>query len=59
MALGLMNPLHARQAPGNGACRIAGHVKSGTTPLPGVAIAVKTADARFASPCIFWPLASL
>ena len=45
MALALMNPLDARQAPGTGACRISGHARSGTTPLPGVAIAIKTADA--------------
>ena len=44
MALALMNPLDARQAPGRGACRISGHAMSGTTPLPGVAIAVKTAN---------------
>src|SRR3954466_11981555 len=45
LALALMNPLDARQAPGNGACRITGHAKSGATPLPGVAIAFKSGDA--------------
>jgi len=45
MAIALMNPLAARQAPGAGACRIAGRASSGTTPLPGVAIAVKSGDA--------------
>ena len=42
--LALMNPLAARQAPGTGGCRISGRATSGATPLPGVAIAVKTGD---------------
>src|SRR5436190_19837710 len=43
LALALMNPIDAQQAPG--ACRVTGKATSGTTPLPGVAIAVKSGDA--------------
>ena len=40
-AFALMNPVDARQASPAGTCRITGHVKSGTMPLPGVSITVK------------------
>src|SRR5262245_16748021 len=43
-ALALMAPLDARQAAA-GACRISGKATSGSTPLPGVALTIKTADA--------------
>jgi hypothetical protein len=43
LALAVMNPLDAQQAPA-GVCRITGRATSGTTPLPGVAIAVKSGD---------------
>src|SRR6188768_2820290 len=43
LALALMNPIDAQQAPGT--CRVTGKATSGTTPLPGVAIAVKSGDA--------------
>jgi hypothetical protein len=44
LAIALMSPLGAQQAPAAGVCRITGRVTSGTTALPGVAIAVKTGD---------------
>src|SRR3954470_4749434 len=44
MALVLMNPLDARQAPGNGTCRVTGHARSGPTALPGVAIALMAGE---------------
>lgn len=40
-ALALMHPVDAQQAPAAGTCHITGHVKSGTTPLPGVSITLK------------------
>jgi trimeric autotransporter adhesin len=40
-AVALMAPLDARQAP-TGACRITGHATSGSTPLPGVALTIKS-----------------
>jgi hypothetical protein len=43
-AVALMAPLDARQAPAAGACRITGHATSGTTPLPGVAITIKSGE---------------
>src|SRR5437588_2234350 len=43
LAFAFMNPLGAQQAPA-GVCRLTGRVTSGTTPLPGVAIAVKAGD---------------
>jgi len=44
LAFALLIPLGAQQAPA-GVCRVTGRATSGTTPLPGVAIAVKTGDA--------------
>ncbi|HJY35319.1 MAG TPA: carboxypeptidase regulatory-like domain-containing protein, partial [Vicinamibacterales bacterium] len=44
LALSFFAPLGARQAAGAGPCRITGHATSGTTPLPGVSIAVKTGE---------------
>src|SRR4026209_978679 len=44
LALTLMNPLDAQQTPA-GVCRVTGRATSGTIPLPGVAIAVKSGDA--------------
>src|SRR3954463_93740 len=44
-AIALMAPLDAQQTPAAGACRISGHATSGSTPLPGVAIAIKSGDA--------------
>lgn len=44
LAFALMNPLAAQQGPA-GSCRITGHVTSGGTPLPGVAITVKAGTA--------------
>src|SRR5262245_9273443 len=41
----LMAPLDARQAAGTGACRISGRASSGTTPLPGVSVTIRIADA--------------
>jgi trimeric autotransporter adhesin len=43
LVLALLNPLDAQQAPA-GVCRVTGRVTSGTTPLPGVAIAVKSGE---------------
>ena len=43
-AAALMAPLYARQAPA-GACRITGHATSGSTPLPGVALTIKSGTA--------------
>ncbi len=40
-AAALMAPLDARQQP-TGTCRITGHATSGGTPLPGVALAIKS-----------------
>src|SRR5215510_8792654 len=42
-AIAFMAPLDARQ--GAAACRITGRATSGTTPLPGVAITIRTANA--------------
>jgi len=47
LAVALMNPLDARQSPG--ACRVSGRATSGTTPLPGVSITIKTADSSHAT----------
>jgi trimeric autotransporter adhesin len=47
LALALMNPLDARQAPG--VCRISGRATSGATALPGVAITVKAGEASHAT----------
>jgi trimeric autotransporter adhesin len=44
LAFAFMNPLGAQQPP-PGVCRVTGRVTAGTTPLPGVAIAVKAGDA--------------
>ena len=44
LLVALMRPLDARQAAGAGACRVSGHATSSQTPLPGVAIAVKSTD---------------
>src|SRR6185369_10206671 len=44
-AIALMAPLDARQSGAAGACRITGHATSGTTPLPGVSITIRTAEA--------------
>src|SRR5690348_12110702 len=44
-ALALMHPVDAQQAPPPGSCRITGHVTSGSTPLPGVSITIKTGAA--------------
>lgn len=44
LAIAMMNPLDARQAPGGGACRVSGRATSGATALPGVSIAVKSGD---------------
>jgi hypothetical protein len=41
----MTDPLDARQAAGSGACRISGRATSSATPLPGVAIALKSGDA--------------
>jgi len=49
LALSFFAPLGARQAAGVGPCRITGHAASGTTPLPGVSIAVKTGDTPHAA----------
>src|SRR6187549_3272212 len=43
LAIALMNPLDAQQAPGGGPCRISGRAAAGATALPGVAIAVTSA----------------
>ncbi|HEX9366319.1 MAG TPA: carboxypeptidase regulatory-like domain-containing protein, partial [Vicinamibacterales bacterium] len=45
LAFALLNPLGAQQAPPAGVCRVTGRATSGSTALPGVAIAVKTGDA--------------
>ena len=45
VAIALTSPLGAQQAPPTRVCRITGRVTSGTTALPGVAIAVKAGDA--------------
>jgi trimeric autotransporter adhesin len=47
LAVALTPPLDARQ--GAGACRISGRAASGTTPLPGVAIAIRTGDITHAT----------
>jgi hypothetical protein len=44
-AVALMAPLDARQAPAGSTCRMTGHVISGATPLPGVALTIKSGDA--------------
>jgi trimeric autotransporter adhesin len=44
LAFAVMNPLGAQQAPPTGVCRVTGRATSGTTALPGVAIAVRTGD---------------
>ncbi|HYT74725.1 MAG TPA: hypothetical protein VEL79_08255, partial [Vicinamibacterales bacterium] len=45
MLAALMIPVDALQGPAPGSCRISGHVTAGTSPLPGVAIAVKSGEA--------------
>src|SRR5438874_223694 len=45
ITIALMIPMDALQGTAPGSCRIAGHVMSGTSPLPGVAISVKSGGA--------------
>jgi hypothetical protein len=47
LALALMNPLDAQQSPGS--CRVTGRATAGTTPLPGVSIAVKAGSSSHAT----------
>ena len=44
-AVALMAPLGAQQGAGTAACRISGRARSAGTPLPGVSVTVKAADA--------------
>src|SRR5258708_31997608 len=44
LAFALFSPLGAQQARRGGVCRVTGRATGGTTPLPGVAIAVKVGD---------------
>ena len=45
LAIGPLGPIDAQQGAPSGVCRVSGKATSGTTPLPGVTVTVKSGDA--------------